>query len=70
MTKPFLLGVLGGMGPLATLDFQRRLLDATPGAERSAADPFGGVERPADRGPGQKGAGGNGPRRAAAYSGY
>ncbi len=30
MTKPFLLGVLGGMGPLATLDFQRRLLDATP----------------------------------------
>lgn len=30
MAKPFLLGVLGGMGPLATLDFQRRLLDATP----------------------------------------
>lgn len=30
MTKPFLLGVLGGMGPLATLDFQRRLLEATP----------------------------------------
>lgn len=30
MTKPFLLGVLGGMGPLATTDFQRRLLDATP----------------------------------------
>lgn len=30
MTKSFLLGVLGGMGPLATLDFQRRLLDATP----------------------------------------
>ena len=26
----YLLGVLGGMGPLATLDFQRRLLDATP----------------------------------------
>lgn len=30
MSKPFLLGVLGGMGPLATLDFQRRLLEATP----------------------------------------
>ncbi|KNC90923.1 aspartate/glutamate racemase family protein [Trabulsiella odontotermitis] len=30
MAKPFLLGVLGGMGPLATLDFQRRLLDVTP----------------------------------------
>lgn len=30
MSEPFLLGVLGGMGPLATLDFQRRLLDATP----------------------------------------
>jgi aspartate racemase len=25
-----LLGVLGGMGPLATLDFQHKLLDATP----------------------------------------
>lgn len=33
MAKPFLLGVLGGMGPLATLDFQQKLLDATP-AER------------------------------------
>lgn len=30
MAKPFLLGVLGGMGPLATLDFQHKLLDATP----------------------------------------
>lgn len=30
MSEPFLLGVLGGMGPLATLDFQRRLFDATP----------------------------------------
>lgn len=30
MAKPFLLGVLGGMGPLATLDFLRRLLEATP----------------------------------------
>ena len=29
MSEPFLLGVLGGMGPLATLDFQRRLLEAT-----------------------------------------
>lgn len=29
MAKPFLLGVLGGMGPLATLDFQHKLLDAT-----------------------------------------
>ena len=33
MAKSFLLGVLGGMGPLATLDFQHRLLDAVP-AER------------------------------------
>lgn len=33
MAKPFLLGVLGGMGPLATLDFQHQLLAATP-AER------------------------------------
>lgn len=30
MAKPFLLGILGGMGPLATLDFLRRLLEATP----------------------------------------
>lgn len=30
MSEPFLLGVLGGMGPLATLDFQHRLLEATP----------------------------------------
>jgi len=30
MASPFLLGVLGGMGPLATLDFQRCLLAATP----------------------------------------
>lgn len=30
MAKPFLLGVLGGMGPLATLDFQHKLLQATP----------------------------------------
>ncbi|WP_333854748.1 aspartate/glutamate racemase family protein [Leclercia sp.] len=30
MSESFLLGVLGGMGPLATLDFQRRLLEATP----------------------------------------
>ncbi|MDY1037676.1 aspartate/glutamate racemase family protein [Lelliottia sp. CFBP8978] len=30
MAKPFLLGVLGGMGPLATLDFQRLLLASTP----------------------------------------
>lgn len=30
MAKPFLLGVLGGMGPLATLDFQHQLLEATP----------------------------------------
>ena len=30
MAKPFLLGVLGGMGPLATLDFQHKLLEATP----------------------------------------
>lgn len=32
MSDPFLLGVLGGMGPLATLDFQRHLLEATPAA--------------------------------------
>lgn len=30
MAKPYLLGVLGGMGPLATLDFQRLLLAVTP----------------------------------------
>ncbi|WLI75188.1 amino acid racemase [Kosakonia sp. H02] len=30
MARPFLLGVLGGMGPLATLDFQHKLLEATP----------------------------------------
>lgn len=30
MSQPFLLGVLGGMGPLATLDFQHKLLAATP----------------------------------------
>ncbi|ROP60111.1 aspartate racemase [Enterobacter sp. BIGb0383] len=30
MSRPFLLGVLGGMGPLATLDFQHKLLEATP----------------------------------------
>lgn len=30
MSQPFLLGVLGGMGPLATLDFQHKLLEATP----------------------------------------
>src|SRR6516225_7744843 len=26
------LGILGGMGPLATLDFMRKVLDATPAA--------------------------------------
>lgn len=30
MAKPFLLGILGGMGPLATLDFQHKLLEVTP----------------------------------------
>ena len=30
MSQPFLLGILGGMGPLATLDFQHKLLEATP----------------------------------------
>ncbi|QGY33161.1 aspartate/glutamate racemase family protein [Pantoea cypripedii] len=30
MSQPFLLGVLGGMGPLATVDFMRKLLLATP----------------------------------------
>lgn len=30
--KPFLLGVLGGMGPLATVDFMAKLLTATPAA--------------------------------------
>lgn len=30
MAKPFLLGILGGMGPLATLDFQQKLLQVTP----------------------------------------
>ncbi|WP_058911671.1 aspartate/glutamate racemase family protein [Entomohabitans teleogrylli] len=30
MSRPFLLGVLGGMGPLATVDFMATLLAATP----------------------------------------
>lgn len=30
MSKPGLLGVLGGMGPLATIDFLQKLLAATP----------------------------------------
>ena len=30
MTDAGILGVLGGMGPLATLDFLRKVLDATP----------------------------------------
>ena len=30
MSRPFLLGVLGGMGPLATVDFMHKLLRATP----------------------------------------
>ena len=32
MTAPGVLGVLGGMGPLATLDFMHKLLAATPAA--------------------------------------
>ncbi|RKJ98487.1 aspartate/glutamate racemase family protein [Alicycliphilus denitrificans] len=30
MSTPGLLGVLGGMGPLATIDFLRKVLEATP----------------------------------------
>ncbi|MVT04047.1 aspartate racemase [Enterobacter sp. 10-1] len=30
MSKPFLLGIVGGMGPLATLDLMHKLLRATP----------------------------------------
>lgn len=30
MTKPFLLGILGGMGPLATVDVMHKLIAATP----------------------------------------
>lgn len=30
MSTPFLLGILGGMGPLATLDLMHKLLRATP----------------------------------------
>ena len=30
MSTPGLLGVLGGMGPLATIDFLHKMLDATP----------------------------------------
>ncbi|PLR31445.1 aspartate racemase [Chimaeribacter californicus] len=33
MSQPFLLGVLGGMGPLATVDFMYKLLAATPAAD-------------------------------------
>ncbi len=29
-SEPGVVGVLGGMGPLATIDFMRKLLDATP----------------------------------------
>lgn len=32
MSVPFLLGVLGGMGPLATVDFLAKLVAATPAA--------------------------------------
>ncbi|WP_431257982.1 aspartate/glutamate racemase family protein [Roseateles chitinivorans] len=31
-TAPGIVGILGGMGPLATVDFMRKLLDATPAA--------------------------------------
>lgn len=30
MNPPFLLGILGGMGPLATLDLQQKIIDLTP----------------------------------------
>jgi aspartate/glutamate racemase len=66
MTKPFLLGVLGGMGPLATLDFQRRLLDATP-AQNDRQQIPSVVWNVPDRGP-TKGAGGK--RAVAAAAAY
>ena len=37
---PFLLGVLGGMGPLATVDFLAKLIDATPAAGDAGHAPF------------------------------
>jgi aspartate/glutamate racemase len=40
MSAPRLVGVLGGMGPLATLDFLQRLLDITRrSATRSMCPP-------------------------------
>ena len=38
MSRPFLLGVLGGMGPLATVDFMHKLLRATPATHDGGAD--------------------------------
>lgn len=60
MAKPFLLGVLGGMGPLATLDFQHKLLAATPADNDQQQLPsvVWNVPQIADR---QKALAGNGP---------
>ncbi|STQ61709.1 aspartate racemase [Pseudescherichia vulneris] len=46
--KPFLLGVLGGMGPLATVDFMAKLLAATPATRDQQQIPVVGLERSPD----------------------
>lgn len=60
MAKPFLLGVLGGMGPLATLDFQHKLLESTPaeGDQEHLPAVIWNVPQVADR---QKALAGQGP---------
>lgn len=60
MPEPFLLGVLGGMGPLATLDFQHQLLEATDAGSDQQHLPsvVWNVPQVADR---QKALAGNGP---------
>lgn len=60
MTQPFLLGVLGGMGPLATVDFLSTLLAVTPAASDQQQIPtvVWNVPQIADR---QKALAGTGP---------
>ena len=60
-----MLGVIGGMGPLATADFFRKLIDATPARDddraHPGADPLGAA--------GSVAAGGDPARRAVAAAG-
>jgi aspartate racemase len=57
MSAPRLVGVLGGMGPLATLDFLQRLLDIT-GRSATGACAHRDLECAADSGPASALAGG------------